>query len=132
MSDLAVQTMARRLDRLERENRHARLAAVALVALLAAVFAFGQSTADPAPPAKPGKIVAAQQFIVHDARGGVRAELGTLPDGTVRLVLYDRGYRDEKRIVLGVGPKRPPALTFTETNGKVLWSAPSVDPAAEH
>jgi hypothetical protein len=131
MNDLAMETLARRLDRLERENRRLRLAAVLVVALLSAVVAYGQAPLDLPAPAKPGKIVAAQQFIVHDARGGVRAELGTLPDGTVRLVLYDRGYRDEKRIVLGVGPKKAPTLTFAETNGKVLWTAPSITPAAE-
>jgi len=61
---------------------------------------------------------------VHDARGGVRAVLGTLPDGTVRLVLYDRSNPGETRVVLGAGPEGSPTLAFSDKAGKVIWSAP--------
>ena len=119
-----IETLARRLDKVERENRRLmRIGAVAL-AVIVAVVLMGQATWKLAPPGKPGKVVGAEQFIVHDARGGVRAVLGTLPDGTVRLVLYDRSNPGETRVVLGAGPEGSPTLAFSDKAGKVIWSAP--------
>ncbi len=116
--------MEERLSRLERENRRIKQAGVVAVVMIAAVVLMGQATWKLAPPGKPGKIVGAEQFIVHDARGGVRAELGTLPNGTVRLVLYDRGNPGETRVILSAGPETSPALSFSDKAGKVIWSAP--------
>ncbi len=124
MNEPTMETLARRLDRVERENqRLMRIGAVAL-AVIVAVVLMGQATWKLAPPGKPGKVVGAEQFIVHDARGGVRAVLGTLPDGTVRLVLYDRGNPGETRIILSAGPESSPALSFSDKAGRIIWSAP--------
>ncbi len=124
MAEPTMETLARRLDRVERENqRLMRIGAVAL-AVIVAVVLMGQATWKLAPPGKPGKIVGAEQFIVHDARGGVRAELGTLPNGTVRLVLYDRGNPGETRVILSAGPETSPGLSFSDKAGKVIWKAP--------
>ena len=124
MNEPTMETLARRLDKVERENRRLKGAGVAALAVIAAVGLMGQAASKLAPPGKPGKIVGAEQFIVHDARGGVRAELGTLPNGTVRLVLYDRGNPGETRVILSAGPETSPALTFSDKVGKVIWSAP--------
>ncbi len=124
MSEPTMETLARRLDRVERENRGLKQAGVVALAVIAGVVLMGQATWKLAPPGKPGKVVGAEQFIVHDARGGVRAELGTLPNGTVRLVLYDRGNPGETRIILSAGPESSPALSFSDKAGKVIWSAP--------
>ncbi len=124
MDQPTMESLGQRLDRVERQNqRLMRIGAVAL-AVIVAVVLMGQATWKLAPPGKPGKVVGAEQFIVHDARGGVRAELGTLPDGTVRLVLYDRGNPGETRVILSAGPDRSPALSFSDKAGKVIWSAP--------
>ncbi len=124
MNEPTIETLARRLDRVERQNqRLMRIGAVAL-AVIVAVVVMGQATWKLAPPGKPGKVVGAEQFIVHDAHGGVRAVLGTLPDGTVRLVLYDRSNPGETRVVLGAGPEGSPTLAFSDKAGKVIWSAP--------
>jgi len=119
-----METLARRLDQVERENRRLKQAGVVVLAVIAAVVLMGQATWKLAPPGKPGKVVGAEQFIVHDARGGVRAELGTLPNGTVRLILYDRGNPGETRVILSAGPDRSPELSFSDKAGKVIWSAP--------
>ncbi len=124
MVDPTIETLARRLDRVERENRWLKQAGVVTLAVIAAIVLMGQAASKLAPPGKPGKIVGAEQFIVHDARGGVRAELGTLPNGTVRLVLYDRGNPGETRVILSAGPESSPALSFSDKAGKVIWSAP--------
>ncbi len=124
MSEPTMETLARRLDRVERENGRLKRSGVVALAVIAVVMLMGQAASKLAPPGKPGKIVGAEQFIVHDARGGVRAVLGTLPDGTVRLVLYDRGNPGETRIILSAGPDRSPALSFSDKAGKVIWSAP--------
>jgi len=96
-----METLAKRLGRLERENRCLKLAGALVLVLVAAVVLMG-----------------------HDARGGVRAELGTLPGGTVRLILYDRGYGEGTSVVLGVGPETSPVLIFRDKDGQVIWSAP--------
>ena len=124
MNEPTMETLARRLDKVERENRWLKRAGVVALAVIAAVALMGQGIRKTAPPGKPGKIVGAEQFIVHDARGGVRAELGTLPNGTVRLVLYDRGNPGETRVILSAGPETSPALSFSDNAGKVIWSAP--------
>ena len=124
MDEPTMETLARRLDRVERENRRMKQAGVVALAVIVAVVLMGQATWKLAPPGKPGKIIGAEQFIVHDARGGVRAELGTLPNGTVRLVLYDRGNPGQTRVILSAGPETSPALSFSDKTGKVIWSAP--------
>ena len=124
MDGTRMENLAQRVDRLERENCCLKRAGVAALAVIAAVVLMGHATRKTAPPGKPGKIVGAEQFIVHDARGGVRAELGTLPNGTVRLILYDRGNPGETRVILSAGPDRSPALSFSDNAGKVIWSAP--------
>jgi len=114
MDEPTMETLARRLDRVERENRRMKQAGVVALAVIVAVVLMGQATWKLAPPGKPGKIIGAEQFIVHDARGGVRAELGTLPNGTVRLVLYDRGNPGQTRVILSAGPETSPALSFSD------------------
>ncbi len=124
MIEPTMETLERRLDRVERENRWLKRAGVIALAVIAAVVLMGQGMRKTPPPGKPGKIVGAEQFIVHDARGGVRAELGTLPNGTVRLVLYDRGNPGQTRVILSAGPVTSPALSFSDKAGNVIWSAP--------
>ncbi len=124
MNEPTMETLARRVDKVERENRLMKQVGVVALAVIAAVGLMGQAASKLAPPGKPGKVVGAEQFIVHDARGGVRAELGTLPNGTVRLILYDRGNPGETRVILSAGPGGSPALTFSDKVGKVIWSAP--------
>ena len=124
MIEPTMETLARRLDRVERENGRLKRSGVVALAVIAAIVLMGQAASKLAPPGKPGKVVGAEQFIVHDARGGVRATLGTLPDGTVRLVLYDRGNPGETRVILSAGPEGSPVLSFSDKAGKVIWSAP--------
>ena len=124
MNEPTMETLARRLDKVERENQRLKRSGVVALAVIAAIVLMGQAASKLAPPGKPGKVVGAEQFIVHDARGGVRATLGTLPDGTVRLVLYDRGNPGETRVILSAGPDSSPALSFSDKAGKVIWSAP--------
>ncbi len=124
MTEPTMETLAGRMDRVERENWWLKQAGVVALAVIAGVVLMGQGIRKTAPPGKPGKMVGAEQFIVHDARGGVRAELGTLPHGTVRLVLYDRGNPGETRVILSAGPEGSPVLSFSDKGGKVIWSAP--------
>ncbi len=124
MNEPTMETLARRLDKVERENRRLKRSGVVALAVIAAIVLMGQAASKLAPPGKPGKVVGAEQFIVHDARGGVRATLGTLPGGTVRLVLYDRGNSGETRVILSAGPEGSPVLSFFDKAGKVIWSAP--------
>ena len=89
-----IQAVAERLERVERENRRLkRWGAVALIGI-AAVVLTGQ--------AKASRVVQAEKFVVQDAEGKVRAELGTFPDGKMALVLFDQ--KEKSALSFGCWP----------------------------
>jgi hypothetical protein len=85
MSDLTMDVLACRLDRLERENRRLRALAGAGVVLVAAVLLMGQAPSPPrpAPPVAPpaGRVLEAEELVIKDPAGRVRARLSTWNNG---------------------------------------------------
>ncbi len=71
MNDLAMETLARRLDQLERQNCLMKRAGALALAVIAAVGLMGQATGG-----KVAKVVEAEKFVVKDRDGKIRAELG--------------------------------------------------------
>src|SRR2546422_1423096 len=77
MDTSANSGLMRRLERLERSNRRLKIFAAAVLVGLAAIGVMGQAR----PPAQ---IVEAQEFIVRDTNGTVRARLGAYTAGAER------------------------------------------------
>ncbi|MGH7279447.1 MAG: hypothetical protein ACREJG_12280 [Candidatus Rokuibacteriota bacterium] len=79
--------LVQRIERLERANRRLTLLALTGVLALAALGVMGQA---PVPPA-PSRTVEAQEFLVRDAAGIVRARLGAYADGVSLNLAHEAG-----------------------------------------
>jgi hypothetical protein len=130
MTGAADLTMEQRVERLEQAQRRWRRLAVGAMLGLAGVMLMGQK---PAP-----RIVEAERFVLRDAAGRVRAELGMDTEQSVALrfrdadnmprlsvgtengasvvVLNEQG--GKVRAGLVTLPQGAPALTLYDTNGK--------------
>ncbi|MFQ5987098.1 MAG: hypothetical protein ACE5KQ_07050 [Thermoplasmata archaeon] len=126
--------MLERLEILERQNRWLKRVGVVVMVLAGALLLIGQ--------AQPKWKIEAERFVVKDANGKVRAELGMAGYGPA-LVLYDGdGTRraalgiaqkgpalfifdtaEKRRAAFGVGEKGP-ALALYDGNGKTLFFKP--------
>jgi len=137
MSEPTLDTLAQRLERVERENRSLRRVGVLMLVGVAALLIAAQATAN--------RVVEAEKFVVRDASGKIRAELGAPPDGRVALTLFDRdgGLRVELRVLtngrvglllydkngksraaLRVLAEGGPVLGLFDKDEKLLWQAP--------
>ncbi len=109
-----MQAVLERLERLERQNRwFKRMGGLALIAVSVLIL-MGQS-------ASKGHVVEAQRFIVRDAEGLVRAELG-LSDGATVLKLYGQRGTTQARLDTGTGGGQ---LELRDDSGKAysgLWA----------
>ena len=128
--------LAQRVEKLEKANRRLKLAGVLAMALVGCLLLLGA--------ASPKRTVEAEEFILRDANGEVRALLGMIQEGPM-FALYGaephRGSRailrmaaegpmltlsDENkqiRVMLGTTSNEP-VLAFFDANGKVIFSAP--------
>ena len=141
MTEPILDTLMERLDRLERMSR--RLTAITVVVLLgaAATLLMGQM-----PPHRIPRTLEAEEFVLRDSRGQVRATWGITQnpnatvlridsengkprtrlivssDGTASLEVLDSGERI--RVLLGVRENGAPRLWFGNEGGKIVWRAP--------
>ncbi len=76
--------LLRRLEQLERSNRRLKIFATIILVGLAAIGVMGQAR----PPAQ---VVEAQEFIVKDANGNVRARLGAYTAGASLTLYHEAG-----------------------------------------
>jgi hypothetical protein len=141
MIEPTLDALTTRLEHLERESRRSkRVVRVALVGVLALVL-MGQ-----APPHRMPKSLEAEEFVLRDSRGQVRAVLGTTQnasatmlqifgengkprtrltvtsDGTSSLEIIDSGER--VRLLLGVKDNGLPRIWLGNEAGKIVWRAP--------
>ena len=93
MNNPTIETLARRLDKVERENRRLKQAGVVALTVIAAVVLMGQATGS-----KVAKVVEAEQFVVLDASGKTRVQLGVTTTG--RAVLFLRDQEEKLRVQL--------------------------------
>jgi len=91
-----VQTLIKRLEKLERQNQRLRRAACAALAVVTAFVMIGQAPAS--------RTVSGNRFVLLDAQGRTRAELG-LKDGSPGLVLLDANEKVQAALV--VSPSGP-------------------------
>jgi hypothetical protein len=141
MTEPMIDALTTRLERLERESRRSKRAIlVALVGTLALAL-MGQ-----APPHRMPKSLEAEEFMLRDNRGQVRAVLGTAQngsatmlqifgengkprtrltvasDGTSSLEVIDSGER--VRVLVGVKDNGSPRIWLGNEAGKIVWRAP--------
>lgn len=124
-------------------NRRLKRAAFTFFLLGGLVLLMGQAN-----PGGVARVVEAERFVLRDATGKVRAELGLrdgrpglalfdekgerraqlamLPDGSSSLTFYDRD--GNARAVVRVGPEGDPHLDLREADGKVRAGALDVSP----
>jgi hypothetical protein len=112
MSEAAVETLARRLDRLERQNRLLKRAGVVALVVISTAALMGQATTS-----QVAKQVEAEAFIVRDPSGRVVASLGAMPDGGGTLMFFDA--KSRPRAMLGVAGDGSPGLTLAGKAGNV-------------
>ena len=141
MTEPTLDALTQRLDRLERQSR--RLKRTTLVVILGAVAAvlMGQTA-----PHRQPRSVDAEEFVLRDSRGQVRATLGTTQnatatvlqihgengkprtrvtvssDGSSSLEVMDSG--DHVRLLLGVKDNGSPRIWLGNEAGKIVWRAP--------
>ena len=141
MTEPTLRSLTARLERLERESRRWRRATLLVLVGAAALAAMGQT-----PPHRLSKTLEAEEFVLRDGRGQVRASLGmgqnptatvlqihgdngkprtritVSSDGTSSLEVMDGGER--VRVLLGVKDNGAPRIWLGNENGKIVWRAP--------
>ena len=141
MIEHTLETLTRRLERLEGENRWLKGLTLTLLLSMAAIGLMGQTA-----PHRPLRALEAEEFLLRDSRGQVRASLGTTqnPSATVLQILNENGKprtrlsvsgdgtsslevldsSDRVRVVLGVRDSGMPRLWLGNEAGKIVWRAP--------
>ena len=102
-----------RLEKVERQNRRLKRVGVVVLALAVAGMVMGQAM----PRAR---IVEAEEFVLRDAAGNVRAELVAFKDGPALTLLDENG---KSRATLAVD-KPGPRLSLHDENDKMIWRQP--------
>lgn len=110
MSEPTMDVLVRRLDRVERENRRWQWIATITIAVIGAVLLVGQ-----APPRKIAKVLEAERFVLRDADGTSRAELGMLEGASILLLNDEDGMPG---VALSVVPNGPRKVSLLDKNGK--------------
>ena len=109
MDAIGAPDMLERLERLERSNRRLKICGLTALAVLAAVGLMGQ--ARPAP-----QTVEAQEFVVKDAGGVVRARLGASQSGASLNLAHEGG---RANLVVSGGRGQGAHLAVSDSAGKV-------------
>lgn len=117
---LTGRTLLTRLDELEREYRRLRRFTLSLLVgtavLLGLAVALVMMSSKYGLPGTVADVVAARQFVLRGPEGLIRGVWGTENDGTLRLVLQDRGGRP--RVKLNLLNDGSSGLTFSDSAGR--------------
>jgi hypothetical protein len=114
MTTPSLDTLTQRLDRLERENRRLTLIGTLALSCLVTLVLTGQA----APRAVP-RLVEAEQFILRDTGGKVRATLGTV-NGTTGLALLDRNQKERLLMWVDAEGEAPSIVAYDTSNKRRL------------
>jgi len=109
MEASTIPVLLQRLEKLERSNRRLKLSGLVVLFGLAAFAVMGQAR-------PPLQVVEAQEFVVKDAGGVVRARLGASPSA-VSLSLSHEGGR--ANLVVSGGRGQGAHLAVTDAAGKI-------------
>ena len=109
----ALTLLAHRVTQLEQQNRLFKCAGMLLLLLL------GSVTLVAAQERGKGQTIEAERFVLKDANGRMRADLGMDKNGGVRFVLYDE---NEKQRLNAASFNEGPGLALFDENGAVRFS----------
>jgi hypothetical protein len=104
-----IPVLMQRLDKLERSNRRLKLSGLVVLVGLAAFGLMGQAR-------PPLQTVEAQEFVVKDASGAVRARLGTSPTAASLTLSHEGG---RASLVVSGGRGQGAHLAVSDSAGKV-------------
>lgn len=110
MTDPKIEELTRRIDAAQRQNRRWQWTVTVTLAVTAGAVILNQTF-----PVKLGKVIEAERFVLRDARGGYRAELGFM-DGASFLLLNDRD--GKPGAALSVLPDGPRRLSLFDREGR--------------
>lgn len=85
--------LEKRVERLERENRRLKRVGLLLLAFAVSIILMGQ--------ARPATVIEAERFVIVNAEGAKKGELGVGRGGRPHLWLFDRN--DDLGVILGIG-----------------------------
>src|SRR5215470_722916 len=142
MTEPTLSSLTARLERMERESRRWKGMSLLMLVGGIALAVMGQT-----PQHRPGpRTLEAEEFVLRDPRGQVRASLGmaqnptatvlqihgdngkprtritVASDGTSSLEMMDGGER--VRVLLGVKDSGLPRIWLGNENGRIIWRAP--------
>jgi hypothetical protein len=141
MTESTLDTLRQRLDRLERQSRRLKRVMLVVIVGAAAALVMGQTA-----PHRSIRTLDAEEFVLRDSRGQIRASLGTTQgpsatileihgdngkprtrvtvssDGTSSLEFMDSG--DRVRLLLGVRDNGLPRIWLGNETGRIIWRAP--------
>jgi hypothetical protein len=104
-----IPVLMQRLDKLERSNRRLKLSGLVVLVGLAAFALMGQAR-------PPLQTVEAQEFVVKDAAGAVRARLGSSPSAASLTLSHEGG---RASLVVSGGRGQGAHLAITDAAGKI-------------
>jgi hypothetical protein len=114
-----LQALSARLDKLETQARRWKLASVVLALSTALLILIAAKPADRIDSAViHARTVEAQDFVVKDEDGQIRARLTLNPQGKMR--------KDMSSPPANVNAPMGPALQFYDGNGNAIWTEPRV------
>jgi hypothetical protein len=141
MTESTLDMLRKRLDRLERESRRLKRATLVVIVGATAALLMGQIA-----PHRSVKTLEAEEFVLRDSRGQIRASLGTAqgPSATILQIHGDNGKprtrvtvssdgtsslevmdsSDHVRLLLGVKENGSPRIWLGNEAGKIIWRAP--------
>jgi hypothetical protein len=114
-----LQVLSARLDRLETQNRRWKLAAILLALSSTSLVLIAAKPADHVDSAViHARTVEAQDFVVKDGDGQIRARLTLNPQVRIR--------KDMSGPEVNMNVPMGPALQFYDSNGDAIWTEPGV------
>ncbi len=114
-----LQALSARLDRLETQNRRWKLAAILLALSSTSLVLIAAKPADHVDSAViHARTVEAQDFVVKDGDGQIRARLTLNPQVRIR--------KDMSGPEVNMNVPMGPALQFYDSNGDAIWTEPGV------
>ncbi|MFQ5847787.1 MAG: hypothetical protein ACE5IQ_09005 [Candidatus Methylomirabilales bacterium] len=110
MDEPTMEALVRRLNRMERETRRWQWIATVTLGVIGAALVLGH-----APRHRVRKVLEAERFVLRDANGKGRAELGFINGASV-LLLNDED--EMPGVALSVLPNGPRRVSLLDRNGK--------------